>query len=62
MIRDSGSVKLYCDFESGFAVSGDSPAAAASAFARASSACLASRIRARRLSRRCNSAGNSSPC
>jgi hypothetical protein len=61
MIRDSGSVKLYCALASGFAESAGSPVAAASFFARASSARLASRIRFSRLSRRCSSAGSSSP-
>src|SRR5260221_7142742 len=61
MIRDSGSVKLYWALGSGLAVSDRSPPAAASALARASRTRFASRIRANRLSRRCNSAGSSSP-
>jgi hypothetical protein len=51
MICHSGSVKLYCALGSGFADSAGLPPAAASSFARASSARLASRIRCNRLSR-----------
>jgi len=51
MMRDSGSVKLYCAFGSGFGESSRLPAVATSSLARCSNARFASRIRFNRLSR-----------
>src|SRR5271165_5712954 len=51
MMRDSGSVKLYCILAAGFASASGSPLLLACSRARSSSACLASRIFSKRVSR-----------